>query len=355
MNSKKKISIILPFVATKPIGGIKIMYQYANELARRGHSITIYHSVNKFEKKSSLPAYIRLLIYKIRGVERPKWFSLHCSINSKIITEVNNKNVGEADIVFSTWWGVAFLVEKLSHSKGKKFNLIQGYEIWKGDKDLVHKSYSLQLNHIVISKYLIKLVESFLGRKPLYLPNAIDFEKFNLRIAPEDRNKTSICMLYSTDIIKGTVFGLMALMDLKSKIPELVVELFSIYKDPGDLPDWINFHYKPENLVEIYNRNAIFVSPSLTEGWALPPAEAMACGCAVVCTDIGGHRDYAIDGRTALLVKTEAPGDITSKLAALIKDDNLRIEIAKNAKAYLEDNFNWTRSVLMLEKYFEKC
>ena len=355
MNSKKKISIILPFVATKPIGGVKIMYQYANELAVRGHSITIYHAVKKFEKKSFLPAFIKLFIYKLRGVERPRWFPLNPSITSKIITEVNDKNIDVADIVFSTWWGLAFMIDKLSPSKGKKFNLIQGYEIWKGHEDLVHKSYSLHLNHIVISKYLIELVEPFLGRKPLYLPNAIDFEKFNLRIPPEQRNRASICMLYSTDLIKGTVFGLKALLDLKKHVPDLVVELFGIYKDPGDLPDWIKFHYKPENLTEIYNRNAIFLSPSLTEGWALPPAEAMACGCAVVCTDIGGHRDYASGGRTALLVRTESPEDITSKLSALIDDDNLRIDIAKNANTYLQDNFNWTRSVLMLEDYFEKC
>ena len=347
--------MILPFVATKPIGGIKIMYQYANELAERGHSITIYHAVKKFEKKNSLPSYIKLLIYKLRGVERPRWFPLHASVTSKIITEVNDGNVDDADIVFSTWWGVAYLVEKLSLSKGKKFNLIQGYEIWKGHNDLVHKSYSLQLNHIVISKYLIELVETFLGRKPLYLPNAIDFEKFSIRIPSEQRNNASVCMLYSTDIIKGTAFGLMALIDLKKHIPELCAELFSIYKDPGDLPDWIRFHYKPDNLPEIYNRNAIFLSPSLTEGWALPPAEAMACGCAVVCTDIGGHRDYAIEGRTALLVRAEDSSDITAKLSKLIEDDGLRIEIAKNAHAYLKENFNWARSVFMLEEYFEIC
>jgi hypothetical protein len=239
MTSSKKVNIILPFVATKPIGGIKIMYQYANELAQRGHSIIVYHAIRKFEKKSSLPDFLRLLIYKIRGVDRPNWFSFNASVTVRTITEVNNKTIEDGDIIFSTWWGVAYLADRLSPSKGKKFNLIQGYEIWKGNKDLVHKSYSLNLHHLVIAKYLAELVETFGGKKPLYLPNAIDLETFDLKVSPEHRNPASICMLFSNDTIKGTEFGLEAIISLKDEIPELRVELFSIYKNPGNLPDRI--------------------------------------------------------------------------------------------------------------------
>ena len=332
------------------------MYQYANELAKRGHSITVYHAVKKFERNSLLPPYFKLLIFKLRKVKRPNWFSLHPAINSKIITSVNNQNIDDADIIFSTWWGLAYLIDKLSQSKGKKFNLIQGYEVWKGNVDQVHKSYCLEsLNHIVIAKYLIELVGGFMGRKPLYLPNAIDIGKFDLKTPPQDRNPASICMLYSDDPIKGSAFGLEALMNVKKKIPALVVELFSVYKNPGDLPGWITFHHKPNDLAEIYNRNAIFVSPSLTEGWALPPAEAMACGCAVICTNIGGHRDYAIDDETSLLVKTEDADDLTGKILTLIGDHLQRIKIANSGNSYLKKNFNWSRSVMMLEEYFEKC
>ncbi|MES3019830.1 MAG: glycosyltransferase family 4 protein [Bacteroidota bacterium] len=356
MSSNKKISIILPFVATKPIGGIKIMYQYANELAKRGHSITIYHAVTKFERTSLLPSYFKKLIFKLRRVERPTWFPLHPSIVSKIITRVNKRNVDDADIIFSTWWGIAYLVDKLASSKGKKFNLIQGYEIWKGNVDLVHKSYALKsLHQIVIAKYLMELVASFTGKQPLYLPNAIDTEKFAIRIPPQQRNPASICMLYSEDPIKGSSFGLEALIKAKEKTPELKVELFSIYKNPGNLPDWITFHYKPNDLAEVYNANAMFVSPSLTEGWALPPAEAMACGCAVICTNIGGHQDYAFDGETSLLVKPEDSDDITSKILTLIQDARLRDKLANSGNSYLKKNFSWDRSVIMLEEYFEKC
>lgn len=330
------------------------MYQYANELACKGYKITIYHAIKKFEKKSFVPSYIKKVIYKLRGVEKPVWFNLHPSIVSKIVTEINDGNIDDADIVFSTWWSVAYLVNGLSASKGRKFNLIQGYEIWKGNKDLVHSSYRLEIHHIVISKYLISLIEKISGRKPLYLPNAIDFEKFHIVVPPQERNRASICMLYSSDIIKGTSFGLKALMEVKELVPELVVELFSIFRDPGNLPAWISFRHKPNDLVGLYNRNAIFLSPSLTEGWALPPAEAMASGCAVICTDIGGHHDYAIDGQTALLVKPEDHNSIKSALLKVITNNSLRLGIANKGNAYLNENFNLKRSASMLEDYFEK-
>jgi glycosyltransferase involved in cell wall biosynthesis len=42
----------------------------------------------------------------------------------------------------------------------------------------------------------------------------------------------------------------------------------------------------------------------------------MACKTAVVCTDIGAVKDFAVDGETALLVK---PGDIESMAKDVIE------------------------------------
>lgn len=329
------------------------MYQYANELAERGHSVTIYHAIERLEKKSLLPSYIKLIVFKLRNVSRPSWFPLRKNIDSRIITAINNNNIKDADIILSTWWSSVFLINNLSDKKGKRFNLIQDYERWKGNADLVHQSYSLPVNHMVIANYLSDLFESFTGRKPLYLPNAINLEKFFLRNPVENRAPATICMLYSRESRKGTQYGMEALEQLKKQVPDLKVDLFSVYPDPGDLPEWISYNHKNDDLGEIYNRNAIFFSPSLGEGWALPPAEAMACGCAIVCTDIGGHHDYGIDGTTALLV---TPKDVTmmvEKLALVISDNKLRWQLAHNANTYLIENFSWSRSVSMLEGYFE--
>ena len=49
----------------------------------------------------------------------------------------------------------------------------------------------------------------------------------------------------------------------------------------------------------------------------MPPAEAMASGCAVVCSNIGGHLDYAINRETALLFEPENIEEIVEKIELL--------------------------------------
>ncbi len=100
------------------------------------------------------------------------------------------------------------------------------------------------------------------------------------------------------------------------------------------------------------NNSAIFFTPSVGEGWALPPAEAMSCGCALVCTDIGGHADYAFDQRTALLCAPENITEMVEKMNQLITDTDLRLKLASNGHQFITSTFNWDNSVQKMEECF---
>lgn len=347
-----KINFILPVPSTKPGGGTKIMYEYANRLSDKGHIVNIYHSIKRPFKKSNTPLLFKRAMYALRGVARPKWFKLNDSIGSYIVPEITDKYLPDADIVMCTWWQMAYAINELSPSKGAKFNFIQDYEIWTGRIEQVHKSYSLPLHHIVIAKYLQELLFEKTHVLPTHIPNAIDLNKFNLQVAIKERFPQSVIMLYSEEPRKATPIGLQALQMVNNRYPSLRVELFGVYPPPANLPP--NFHYvqKPNNLCELYNNAAIFITPSLGEGWALPPAEAMACGCAVVCTDIGGHRDYAADGETALLVPVEDPKTLSEKIFRLIEDPKLRLTLATNGNKMIRSEFSWEASVKKMEACF---
>ena len=349
-----RINIILPFPVTKPIGGAKIMYEYANRLHQLGHQITILHSIKRPYKKSKSPLWYSRLLYKIRGVARPKWFKLNETIQSVIVPEITGAYVPDGDIVFCTWWEMAYMINGLPASKGKKINLIQDYEIWKGNTGLVDKSFSLPITHMVIAKYLEKLVEEKAGIHPVYLPNAIDDNIFFISDPIKNRNPLSIIMLYSEEERKGTVYGIQALEKIKAHFKDTVITLFGVYKRPDHLPHWITYLQKPNNLCQLYNQHSIFFSPSLTEGWALPPAEAMYCGCAVVCTDIGGHQDYAFDNQTALVTVPQKVDDMADKLTILLEDNNKRIQLASAGNQFITQNFSWNRSVQLLLNTFNK-
>ena len=60
---------------------------------------------------------------------------------------------------------------------------------------------------------------------------------------------------------------------------------------------------------EIYNTSRVFLCTSWVEGFGLTNVEAMACGAALVTTDNGGSRDYALHGETALVAPC---GDVGS-------------------------------------------
>src|SRR2546430_6400406 len=71
----------------------------------------------------------------------------------------------------------------------------------------------------------------------------------------------------------------------------------------ASLPGWIPHYNASDNreLRRMYNRTAVFIVPSLHEGFGLPGAEAMACGAALVSTRNGGVDAYATHGESALL------------------------------------------------------
>jgi glycosyltransferase involved in cell wall biosynthesis len=106
-----------------------------------------------------------------------------------------------------------------------------------------------------------------------------------------------------------------------------------------------------ERLRQLYRTARLFVYPSRSEGFGIPPLEAMACGAAVVATRVGAIPDYA--GDAALLVD---PGDLDALRAAvvrLLRDAPLRAELrgrgAERARAYSWDESARRMTALLAE------
>lgn len=89
-----------------------------------------------------------------------------------------------------------------------------------------------------------------------------------------------------------------------------------------------------------YARADLFVDAQWHAGWNNPVIEAMACGTPVVCTDIGGVRDFAFHEQTALLVPPRDPAALASAIARMIDDAALRGRLAAQALAGVA-RFDW--------------
>ena len=347
-----KITFVLPGPARKPVGGYRVIYEYAGRLAARGHQVSVVHCITAPHMRYRTPLLVRSIGHRLLRSHVPKWFGFRSTVDLRLVSEISDERIPDADAVVATWWGTAYAVSKLSKSKGAKFYLIQGYEIWDWDEALVHESYKLGLSNIVIARWLKEAVEHAGGEVAAVVPNGMSFDLFELSTHIESRDPLSVAMMYHEGAHKGSGDGISALELARKRFPELEATLFSVYPKPSSLPDWITFVHNPPQaeLAQVYNRHAIFISPSLTEGWPLPPAEAMRCGAAVCATDIAGHREYAIDGETALLSPPKNPEALAANIMRLIDDQDLRISLATRGHAHI-GQFTWERAV----NAFEKC
>jgi alpha-1,3-rhamnosyl/mannosyltransferase len=75
----------------------------------------------------------------------------------------------------------------------------------------------------------------------------------------------------------------------------------------------------------LYAGAALFVQPSLTEGFGLPVVEAMACGTPVACSEAPGLVEAA--GSAAILFDPRQPEAITHALSTALTDSALRTDL----------------------------
>ncbi len=88
--------------------------------------------------------------------------------------------------------------------------------------------------------------------------------------------------------------------------------------DPG-LPFRFYIDLPQERMAAMYASADVFVSAERKAGWSNTSAEAAACGLPLVCTR-SGTTDFAVNGRTALVVKRRNQASIGKALRRMYRD-----------------------------------
>ncbi len=354
-NNLVKITFTLPTYSLFPVGGFKIVYEYANRLQERGHQVTLVHP-RHLRPQTSLHQRIEVVTWKARNRildERlVPWFPLHPDVRVLLTTDLRAQLVPDGDAVFATAWHTAPWVNEYGAEKGRKFYLIQGYEIWDGPKEEVDATWRMPLHKIVIARWLWNIGARFGQEEHMtHIPNAIDLKQFRLLSSIDARPPHRIGMLYHESEWKGSPDGIAALSYVRQVVPDVDVVLFGASPRSDRIPEWMTYVENPhvDKLVRLYNSLAIFLHPSRNEGWPLPPAEAMACGCALVAARNDGVREYAREGETALLAPIKDPESLAVRLLHLLSDDVLRQRIARAGHEHIR-TFSWKRAVDSMEK-----
>ena len=353
-----RLTFLLPVYVSAPIGGYRVVYAYADVLAARGHRVTIVFLRGRRPPGGaaswldSVAGWLWRL--KIRLLNRPlvPWHRLHPGVAFALAPSARDDHIPDGDAVVATAWTTAGPVAALSRAKGAKFYLIQHHETWDGPAVEVDATWHLPLHKVVVSRWLLDVGRRLGASELRHIPNGIDLDRFRVTTPPADR-RFGILSLYHRHAFKGVPDALSVLRRYHERFPDVPVTMFGAEPRGADVPDWIAYVADPgqDALVrDLYNGHTVYFGASLAEGFALPPAEAMACGCAFVGTDSGGCRDYATDGDTALL---SPPGDrdgMLRDLTRITQDAALRARIQRRGTEAIR-RFTWAAAGDALERY----
>jgi hypothetical protein len=119
-----RFHFILPFSGRKPVGGFKVVYEYANELVRRGYSVRITHAAGLYlgvnPNDSSWLNLTKFVVFGLLQNYRPdRWFSLDPRLKTAWRPSLNAFFLPKADFIIATSWETAEWVSRVGPEKGE--------------------------------------------------------------------------------------------------------------------------------------------------------------------------------------------------------------------------------------------
>jgi glycosyltransferase involved in cell wall biosynthesis len=109
---------------------------------------------------------------------------------------------------------------------------------------------------------------------------------------------------------------------VQKRLPDVKLIVFGAHRESTQLalPAGSEFIFQPpqEQIRNIYSRCDVWLCGSRTEGFHLPPLEAMACRCPVVSTRVGGPIDIIKDGINGYLANVDDAEGLADRLIKVL-------------------------------------
>lgn len=292
----------------KPAGGVQKLYRQVDILNNHG-----------------IPAYI---VHQIKGF-RCRWFQNKTPVIS--ISELQMKTsdyLVVPEICLSEVSSVANGIKKIVFNQGCYETFLRGYSFDKADVVMPYHDPDL-LAALVVSEDSKRYLEYAFPHVPVYrIHNSID---------PE-------CFVYQEQKQKKIAY-------LTRKNPDDVIQVINILHLRKVLK---GFELMPidnmsqQEVADILRESLFFLSFSYPEGFSLPPAEAMACGCIVVGYHGMGGKEYFDDS----FCYPVSNGDVLAfaqtveKVIAQYEEDPLVIDEKRHrASAYIRECYSPEREI----------
>jgi glycosyltransferase involved in cell wall biosynthesis len=335
------VKVIYLLHATGLCGGIKVVLEQIHRLKLRGWDVELW----------TPPAY------------QPAWFPhsipWHHFPN---LEEMGRTLRNTRAIKIATWWETAYWAAECLGLKDKGAYLVQDIETSYTNSTAEDKrcldTYKLGLACFTQSRWVEAQLKNKFGVKAACVSLGVDHEAFRPLPMVRDRLRTFTTYRPSAGPrdLKGWLTAQHAILKVRKVETGASIVTFGLERGP-QLPDGVpHIHMQGPSdfkLRELYSQAGAYALTSQHEGFGLPAAEAMACGCPVVATRADGNEEFCIDGETAL-VSQKGDGDaVAANILRLIKEPKLADELGERGRRFIQ-RYNWDSSIDKLETFLKQ-
>jgi glycosyltransferase involved in cell wall biosynthesis len=196
---------------------------------------------------------------------------------------------------------------------------------------------------IALSHYTLNFLKKE-GFKASYIPNGAQL----MKVAPLSFDSPIILYAGRVEKVKGVDDLLQAMPAILKEYPTVTLRIAGDGSYKSMLQSEIKAlgiekqvfflgHRSPTELAREYTKCTIFVLPSIwPETFGKVGIEAMSAGRPVIATDVGGVRDWLLDGKNGYLIKPHRPDQISSKVIAILSNKQAAKKMAEHARSTAE-------------------
>lgn len=245
----------------------------------------------------------------------------------------------------------------------KKGNLILDLIIYIYESIFLEKMLKDSIKLICSSKYVKDTLFKKYFKKATIITQGIDNSLFKRLDIKKEKHSIIFVGNFETKI-KGLKYILNAIVILKKYFSDIKLNIVG----SGKIKDYKqkcknlgiekNVFFKGElcgkKLVMEYNRNEIFVCPSINENFPSTLIEAMFCELPTISTNVGNIPYIIKDNITGLLVQPRNSQEIARKIRELFNDKKLAKKIANGGKKYVIGKFDWQGRISKTNKLFKE-
>lgn len=349
-----KIALLTWNYPPKKAGGTEIAAQsIARLLASRNHEILVITTRDAGQRKDSLEDGLR--VNRVRAL-KPK-FIKYAYFCLQILLTLRGFR---PDVIHAQamWTGLPALMTK--RLIGRPYLVwAQGSDIYfpRQFKGLISRLVLRKANAVIaLTEDMKREMQKVCSRDIFVIGNGVDAEKFGRLSKEEARNQMGIkkgekavIFVGSLVPVKGVRYLIEAMAIVRQANPATRLLIVGDGVEKHNL-ETLAYRLNLERNVTFCGRldneevpkylaaSDVFVLPSLSEGFPVSIAEAMAAGLPVVTTRVRGLSELVGDGKNGFLVNPENPAQLAEKLLLVLTNDALQAEMSSNNKAWAKLN-----------------